>query len=537
MATLEVRSITRAASDEAPGLASVSFTVAEGRVSALLGPPGSGKTALLRVIAGLDRPTAGDVLLADASILGRPPHRRGVGLMFQDLALFPHLNVRENIAFGLRAVGWPVAAREQRVDDLLEVVGLRGLAARMVDDLTPGERQRVALARTLAPQPAVLLLDEPVGAMAEADRPMFRQELRSILTALDATAVIVTRDLEDAAAVADDLVVIEGGAVLQAGPLGVVLGEPMTTRVAEIAGYLTLAHGVVRRGRVEEQGVGAMAVPGLPDTEAARVMAHPASLLAVPAESGLGSGVAGLVVRSRAFGPTWTVDLSVGGRLIEARWEWDLVAPRVGARLAIAARPGTLRVFPSTLDEVTHEAASVAPSMAAPAPRPASVPSAAAVPVTAPRAPERAAAEAPVPPAVAAPPPVRPPAPERAAVEVPAPTLTPPPVAPPAPAPPPFSRPVTPDASPPVDVPPSALPPTPARPAPAPAPAPPAAAPPPEPPPPPAAPRPSTPPVLRPRPTPEYAPPPSAVPPPRGGTRTALPPTVREPRHPQMPLH
>jgi hypothetical protein len=236
-----------------------------------------------------------------------------------------------------------------------------------IDDLTAGDRQRVALARTLAPHPSVLLLDEPLGTTDEAMKPLLRQELRSILTALDATAIVATRDVNDAASVADDLVVLDEGRVLQTGPIGVVLGEPASVRVADLVGYLTLAHGTVRRGRVEEPGVGAMAVPGLPATEAARIMAHPAALLAVPADSGLGSGVAGLVVRSRAFGPTWTVDLSVGGRLVEARWEWDLVAPRVGSRLAIAARPGTLRVFPSTLAEIAGAIPRAAPSAPVPA--------------------------------------------------------------------------------------------------------------------------------------------------------------------------
>ena len=345
MATLEVRSLSRVEPGEPHGLSDISLTVREGRVCAVIGPVHAGKTSLLRAIAGLDVADSGDVLLDDVSIATLPPHRRTVGLMFQDLALFPRMSIRENIAFGLRMVGWPRAEREQRVDDLLEVVGLTDRSLRPVDQLSGGEQQRVALARTLAPHPSVLLLDEPLGAIDEVQKAVLRQELRTILGALDTTTVIASHDLRDAVALADDLIVMIDGRIAQAGPIGVVLGEPNSVAVADVAGYVTVALGPVRRGRVEEAGVGALGVPGLMETDLARVMAHPASLLAVPADSGLGLGIAGLVVQARPQGPAWVVDLSVGGRLIEARWEWDLVAPRVGTRLAIAARPGTLRVF------------------------------------------------------------------------------------------------------------------------------------------------------------------------------------------------
>ena len=405
MATLEVRSLSGAPVGDHVAPSDVSFTVREGRICAILGPAGSGKTTLLRLIAGLDRPASGDVLLDGQSILQLPPHRRGIGLMFQDLALFTHMTARENIAFGLRMVGWPRAEREQRVSDLLEVVGLASLGSMGVDDLSPGEQQRVALARTLAPQPSALLLDEPLGAIDEITKATLRLEVRSVLNALESTAIVATHDLRDAISIADDLIVLGRGRVLQAGPIGVVVGEPLTAEVAELVGYVTLAHGAVRRGRVEEAGVGAMAVPGLPETDAARVMAHPAALLAVPADSGLGSGVAGLVMRSRAQGPTWLVDLAIGGRAVEARWEWDLIPPRAGTRLAIAARPGTLRVFPASLTELPAPAMpasanAATPASATPTPRPTTA--AAPPPPLAEAAPARAAR--PAAPAAPAPP-------------------------------------------------------------------------------------------------------------------------------------
>jgi len=368
VATLEVRSVWRTYPGERVALTDASFAVGEGRICAILGPSGSGKTTLLRLIAGLDRPDAGDVLLDGVSITGHPPHRRGLGLMFQDLALFPNMSVHDNVAFGLRMVGWPRAEREQRVNDLLEVVGLTSVGRRRIDQLSRAEQQRVALARTLAPQPSVLLLDEPFGTMDEVQKSGLRLELRSILNALETTTVIASHELNDAVAMADELVVMNEGRVLQSGATGTVLGEPASVEVAELAGYVTLALGPVRRGRVEEAGAGAMAVPGLTETDAARVMAHPSSLLAVPAESGLGSGVAGLVLRTRAQGPTWLVDLAVGTRIVETRWEWDLAPPRTGMRLAIAARPGTLRVFITSLATLPAPSAPTAPEPPAPAP-------------------------------------------------------------------------------------------------------------------------------------------------------------------------
>ena len=198
MATLEVDSLSRAYDALAPALAYASLVVREGRVCAVIGPSGSGKTTLLRLIAGLEQPDTGDIRLDGLSIRDQPPHRRGVGLMFQDLALFPHLTVGENVAFGLRMVGWPREEREQRGADLLEVVGLTDERDSRIDTLSASRQQRVALARTLAPQPSVLLLDDPLAGVDEVTKTVLRAELRAILNALDITAVIVSHDLRDA---------------------------------------------------------------------------------------------------------------------------------------------------------------------------------------------------------------------------------------------------------------------------------------------------------------------------------------------------
>jgi ABC-type Fe3+/spermidine/putrescine transport system ATPase subunit len=352
LASLTVEALERRFEDGVVALRDVSFAVEDGRVAALLGPSGCGKTTVLRLIAGLDRPDAGDVLIDGQSVLGRPPHRRGIGLMFQELALFPHLDVTQNIEFGLRMANWPRAAREARIAQLLSLMGLAGFGKRRIHELSSGERQRVALARTLAPQPEVLLLDEPLGALDETLKQELRGHLREVLTRLRTTALIVSHDLRDAVAVADDIVVMDEGAVLQAGALSAVLGSPRSVRVASLLGYVSIAQGPVENGRVVEKGVGAVPVPdGLSLGGQAQVLAHPSSLLAVPPDGGLGCGVEGTVLASRPDGPTQLVDVALDEqRVVQARWEWDLAPPANGAKVALAARPGTLRFF-RVLDE------------------------------------------------------------------------------------------------------------------------------------------------------------------------------------------
>ncbi len=347
MASLTVEALERRFEAGVVALRGVSFAVEDGRVAALLGPSGCGKTTVLRLIAGLDRPDAGDVLIDGQSVLGRPPHRRGVGLMFQELALFPHLDVTRNIEFGLRMANWPRPAREARIAQLLSLMGLAGFDTRRIHELSGGERQRVALARTLAPQPDVLLLDEPLGSLDETLKQELRGHLHEVLTRLHTTALIVSHDLRDAVAVADDIVVMDEGEVLQAGPLSAVLGSPRSVRVARLLGYVPLAEGPVENGRVVAEGVGAVAVPdGVSLGGQAQVLAHPSSLLAVPPDGGLGCGVEGTVLASRPDGPTQLIDVALDEqRVVQARWEWDLRPPANGATVALAARPGTLRFF------------------------------------------------------------------------------------------------------------------------------------------------------------------------------------------------
>ncbi len=345
MATLEVRSLSRSFDGDTPALDEVSFTVEHGRVAAILGPSGCGKTTALRIIAGLETADAGTVTLDGRSLLDVPPHRRGIGLMFQDLALFPHLDVRSNVDFGLRMQGWPRDRREARAAELLDLVGLADRARSRVHELSGGEQQRVALARTLAPEPGVLLLDEPLGSLDEALKVSLRAELRRVLSELGITAILVSHDLRDAAAIADDLLVMERARVLQAGPLPEVVGQPVSAPVATMLGYRRLARGVVRAGTVEvDAGARLEVASELPDGARVEVFAHPSALSAHASST---EGLAAMVLARRADGPTHLLALDVGdsGEPLEAPWADEGAPPGAGDAVQLRPRAGTLRVY------------------------------------------------------------------------------------------------------------------------------------------------------------------------------------------------
>jgi sulfate transport system ATP-binding protein len=200
---------------EFTALDDVSVDVPTGSLTALLGPSGSGKSTLLRVIAGLERPDAGTVLLDGDDVTGRPPQKRGVGFVFQHYAAFKHMTVRENVAFGLEVRRRPRAEIAGRVDELLELVQLTGFAKRYPAQLSGGQRQRMGLARALAVDPKVLLLDEPFGALDARVRKELRAWLRRLHDETHTTTVIVTHDQEEAMEVADRVVVMNRGRVEQ----------------------------------------------------------------------------------------------------------------------------------------------------------------------------------------------------------------------------------------------------------------------------------------------------------------------------------
>lgn len=214
----------------------ISFSLAPGEICVVLGSSGGGKTTLLRSIAGLQPLERGRVELDGRDVADVPPHRRNIGFMFQDSALFPHLDVAGNIEFGLRMAGVDRPERRGRCADMLELVGLPGFERRSVSELSGGERQRVALARTLAPSPVLLLLDEPMGSLDRVLRDRLIEDLGSMLTDLGLTTVHVTHDHTEALALADHVLVLEQGRVLQQGRLDEVVSAPADAHVARLLG-------------------------------------------------------------------------------------------------------------------------------------------------------------------------------------------------------------------------------------------------------------------------------------------------------------
>jgi ABC-type Fe3+/spermidine/putrescine transport system ATPase subunit len=223
----------------------VSFEVAQSEIVALLGPSGCGKSTILAIIAGLEPPDEGDVVWDEMSLASTPPHLRNFGLMFQDFALFPHMNVFNNIAFGLRMNRSSKNEIEQRVKETLELVGLPGFEGRDVNTLSGGEQQRVALARSLAPSPRLLMLDEPLGSLDRNLRERLVVELGQILRCTRQTAIYVTHDQEEAFALADRVVVMNRGEVEQVGTPQEIYRQPATMFVARFLGLGNLLPGEI----------------------------------------------------------------------------------------------------------------------------------------------------------------------------------------------------------------------------------------------------------------------------------------------------
>jgi thiamine transport system ATP-binding protein len=237
---LSIRQITRAF-ERQPVLRGVDLEAAEGEIVCLLGPSGCGKTTLLRIVAGLERADSGDVMLDGRSILEQPVHTRDFGLMFQDFALFPHLNVLQNVEFGLRMKGMDKAARQARAREVLELVGLSGFERRDVAQLSGGERQRVALARSLAPNPRLLMLDEPLGSLDAALKERLLVELRQIIKRVGLTALYVTHDQHEAFAIADRIALMNAGQFEQVGAPEEVYRKPETVFAARFLGLNNIA--------------------------------------------------------------------------------------------------------------------------------------------------------------------------------------------------------------------------------------------------------------------------------------------------------
>ena len=229
-----------------PALLPLDLSLPEGELLAVLGPSGCGKTTTLRIIAGFEAPDAGTVRIGGRDVTRLPPNKRGLGMVFQNYSLFPHMTVAENVGFGLRMRGQGAAARAERVGAMLDLVRLGGTGDRGVHELSGGQQQRIALARALAPGPRILLLDEPLGALDKNLREGMQFELRQIQRRMGITSILVTHDQEEALTMSDRVAVMQGGRVVQSGPPTEVYDTPRTRFVAEFLGTANVLGGTVQ---------------------------------------------------------------------------------------------------------------------------------------------------------------------------------------------------------------------------------------------------------------------------------------------------
>ncbi|MBX3608910.1 MAG: polyamine ABC transporter ATP-binding protein [Hydrogenophaga sp.] len=229
--------------DEAVAVDEVSLSIRKGEIFALLGSSGCGKSTLLRMLAGFETPTSGRILLGGQDVAAVPPYERPVNMMFQSYALFPHLTVWENVAFGLKREGLPKAEIQQRTDEMLGLVQLTPFAKRKPHQLSGGQQQRVALARSLAKRPKLLLLDEPLGALDKKLREQTQFELVNIVEKVGVTCVMVTHDQEEAMTMASRIAIMSKGRVLQVGSPAEIYEHPVNRFVADFIGNVNLFEG------------------------------------------------------------------------------------------------------------------------------------------------------------------------------------------------------------------------------------------------------------------------------------------------------
>lgn len=252
---LELRGITQRYGDKVI-LRDLDLAVREGEYVTILGPSGSGKTVLLRIIAGFEEPASGQVLIGGRNMVGVPAYRRNVGVVFQSFALFPHVNVGDNVAFGLRngrakKSRWEI---EAKVNEALSLVGLQDLKDRRINQISGGQKQRVALARTLATDPTIVLLDEPLGALDANLRASMKVELKKLQRSLGATFLHVTGNEEEALAMADRIMVLEQGRIAQFDSPDRVFASPKSARVAFALNRFNLIRGTIVDGGFSGQG-------------------------------------------------------------------------------------------------------------------------------------------------------------------------------------------------------------------------------------------------------------------------------------------
>jgi spermidine/putrescine transport system ATP-binding protein len=299
----------------------VSLALAPGEFFALLGPSGCGKTTTLRMLAGLETPTDGRVLLGGVDVTDRPANRRDVGLVFQDLVLFPHMTVAENVAYGLVRAGVGKRERDEQVAAMLDLVGLGGFGDRDPASLSGGQRQRVALARSLVTEPEVLLLDEPLSSLDRGLREELQTELTRVQREVGTTFLYVTHDQESAMTMADRVAVMSGGRLVETGDPETLYRRPETAFVARFFGDAAVVDGVVRTG--DTVAVAGMPVPAERVVDAAA--GEPVTTVVHPDDVSLGAsdagtGLSGTVRRTTYRGGHYEQAVDLGDGVVLRAW-------------------------------------------------------------------------------------------------------------------------------------------------------------------------------------------------------------------------
>jgi ABC-type Fe3+/spermidine/putrescine transport system ATPase subunit len=350
MALLEVENIYKEYEGQ-PLLTDVSLKVERGEIVSLLGPSGSGKTTLLRIIAGLESFDKGRVTLEGQDVTRVPVHHRGVILMFQEYALFPHRSVGENVAFGLRMRKLPRARIEERVKEMLALVGLQEFGSRNVIELSGGERQRVALARSLAPEPRLLLLDEPLGSLDRTLRERLLEDLSAVLRRVNVTAIVVTHDQAEAFALADRVALLHQTQVIQEGAPDQIYRYPATPWVARFLGLGNLFPAEVAGEREVSTPFGVLVFD---PQDFARNVPKPGTagtLLVLPwgirfVEEAASDNMFTAIVSRRIFqGRTTKLELAIGEEHLGVTMNMEDHMPREGEHVRVRISPSALRWF------------------------------------------------------------------------------------------------------------------------------------------------------------------------------------------------
>ena len=331
-------------------LKGIDISLGEGEFLSLLGPSGCGKTTALRLVAGFDRPNAGRIVIEGKDLAGVPPHKRDMGMVFQAYSLFPNMTARQNVDFGLKIRGRDKADRSKRVSDLLELVGLGHAGDRYPHQLSGGMQQRVALARSLAIEPRVLLLDEPLSALDAKVRVQLREEIRRIQLELGITTLYVTHDQEEALSISDRVAVMWNGKIEQIGSPAEMYGSPATPFVAEFIGTMNrLTATVADDGAIDYEGLRLPvdAAQGLPRGERVLCLLRPETVdVAIADGSPAEGGLTGDVVSKIFLGAVTRVRVEDGERSLVADLSTSRAAPlAVGTRVVASFASSSPRLL------------------------------------------------------------------------------------------------------------------------------------------------------------------------------------------------